>query len=154
MGKVLQPYWASPSLSSISFIASLTREITNAKPPNKNASRKYFKVISLLLLKASLNGTFAKNKIRTVHAANKEMTILPMRSLRLSEVEYNHNNTTQNILAAIKYHLAKPTAIAVAAMPNRLSTKCHTIAHRRLMIVFKTFLSGLFILSILDRNNR
>src|SRR6478735_8753928 len=96
MGIVLQPYFLSPSISSISFIASRIREITKAKPV-------YSKVILVILMVFTAAGLKKKRishqlTTRTVQAVKAEIMILPDKSFFFSEIEYTNKSNTQAAL--------------------------------------------------------
>ena len=79
-------------------------EIIKAKDAYKTVSLK--KRISLSPDANTLfncRGAFEKNKIRSAHAVNKEMSTLPMSNCFLKLVEYTHSSTMHIMLAKTKY---------------------------------------------------
>src|SRR5215217_7258471 len=86
IGSVLQPYFASPSMSSISLIASLIKEIIKAKPAYKKESLKNFTDKGSFAKTAFRGSVYAKNKISTVHAVRREITIFPMSNFLLKKL--------------------------------------------------------------------
>ena len=71
----------------MSLMASRISVLINAKPAYKNDTRKNFMVAGLLPTIASLGDVKTKKRMRTVHAVKMDMTMLPIKSFLLNEVE-------------------------------------------------------------------
>ena len=89
IGIVLQPYFLSPSMSSISFITSRIKEMINANPPYKiaNLKKRTCRISSRSICNKSIF-IFERKIIPTTHAVNKEMSTLPIKNFFFNEEEY------------------------------------------------------------------
>src|SRR5687768_9728227 len=87
IGMVRQPYFASPGISSISFIASRINETIKAKPAYKKANRKNFGWPECSATNASATDNLEKKISSIVQAVKMEIAIFPIRRFRLKFVE-------------------------------------------------------------------
>src|SRR6478672_18714 len=152
IGIVLLPYRASPSMSSMSLIASLISVSINANPAYKNPSLMILFSATSQLPSAGppwYSPNSDKHKISMTQEVSTEIKIFPESNFCFSEIEYPNNKKAHAKLASTIYQSPVFQDIyKLSKTPIPLNTKCQRIAHLLETIRSTTFFFGLFTWSI------